>query len=98
MEQEPQQPIIAEEPQQIVEGDKEKLSQAINTVVDYIADKVADKVSHNISNQPSEIQQNGFDSINKAVETMASSGGKKRKSYKFRLTNKNKTRHNKNVH
>lgn len=37
--------------------------------------------------------QNGFDSVNAAVETMASSGGKKRKTRKFKLTNKNKTKH-----
>jgi hypothetical protein len=37
--------------------------------------------------------QNGFDSVNAAVETMAISGGKRRKTRKFKLTNKNKTKH-----
>jgi hypothetical protein len=46
------------------------------------------------SDKPSEDNtQNGFDSINAAVETMAISGGKKRKTRKFKLTNKNKTKH-----
>ena len=37
--------------------------------------------------------QNGFDSVNAAVETMAISGGKRKKTRKFKLTNKNKTKH-----
>jgi hypothetical protein len=58
-------------------------------VANYIADLVADKVS-NIS--LGEKPQEGFQAINKAVETIASSGGS-RKTRNFRLTNKNKTRH-----
>ena len=61
-------------------------------VANYIADLVADKVS-NIS--LGEKPQEGFQAINKAVETMSSSGGsiKTRKTRKFRLNNKNKSRH-----
>jgi hypothetical protein len=36
--------------------------------------------------------QNGFDSVNAAVEIMASSGGEKKKTHKFKLTKKNKTK------
>jgi hypothetical protein len=58
-------------------------------VANYIADLVADKVS-NIS--LGEKPQEGFKAINKAVETIASSGGS-RKTRKFRLNNKKKSRH-----
>ena len=55
----------------------EDLKAAINTVVDYLSDKisqnVSNKVAQNISSSSSgENIQNGFDSINKTVETMAS--------------------------
>ena len=74
--------------------DKQELSQALDTVVEYITDKVAQKVSQNISSQSSDSQQNGFDSINKVAETMATTGGKKRRTRRFKIkTNKNKTRH-----
>ena len=76
---------------------KKELVESLSTVVDYIADTVADKVSKQItSEQYGEKQQNGFDSVNKAAETMASSGGSKfKKTRRFRLVNKNKTRNHK---
>ena len=75
--------------------DKQELSQALDTVVEYITDKVAAKVSQNISGTTSEGQQNGFDALNTAAETMASSGGRKRKTRRFKLVNKNRTKSNK---
>ena len=65
-------------------------------MVDYISDKIAEKVSQNISTgQTGDSIQNGFKSVSTAAETMASSGGKKRKTQRFKLINKNKnkTRH-----
>ena len=38
--------------------------------------------------------QNGFESINQIAETIATTGGRKIKTRKFRLTNKKKTIHN----
>ena len=58
--------------------------------MDYITDKVAQKVTENLSRQSNEGQQNGFTSVSQAAETMASSGGKKRKTRRFKITNKNK--------
>jgi len=45
--------------------------------------------------QSSEGIQNGFDSVSSAAETMASTGGKKRKTKRFRVHHKgkNKTKH-----
>ena len=73
---------------------KKELINSLSTVVDYIADAVAEKVSLNVSSaQFGEKPQNGFDSVNAAAEMMAKSGGKrKRKTRKFKLTKKNKTR------
>ena len=65
--------------------------KSFKNVADYIADVVAEKVSS--SSQFGEKPQEGFEAVNKAVETMASSGGSRfNKTRKFRLTNKNKTR------
>ena len=53
-------------------------------------------MSQNISSgQSGEGIQNGFKSVSTAAGTMASSGGKKRKTQRFKLINKNKnkTRH-----
>ena len=66
-------------------ADKRELSQALDTVVEYITDKV----TQNIYGQTSEVQQNGFNSINTTAEKMVSTGGKTRK---FKLTNKKKTK------
>jgi len=56
----------------------EELKAAIDTVIDYISNKVSEnvsnKVAQNISSSSGENIQNGFDSINKTVETMASNG------------------------
>ena len=60
--------------------------------MEYITDKVAEKVSQNMSDDSTEGVQNGFNSVNKAAESMASSGGKKRKTRKFKLTNKKSRR------
>ena len=67
--------------------------KSLTNVVDYITDVVADRVSQNVTAaQSGERQQNGFDSINAAAEMMAKSGGKRRRTRKFKLTNKNKTK------
>ena len=50
----------------------EELKAAINTVVDYISEKISENVSKNIASPSGENIQNGFESINKTVETMAS--------------------------
>ena len=75
--------------------DKQELSQALDTVVEYITDKVAQKVSQNISGTVSDGQQNGFDAVNSAAETMASTGGKRKRTRRFKLTNKKHTIRNK---
>jgi hypothetical protein len=66
---------------------------SLSTVTNYFADVIADKVTQNISSiNNGDKLQDGFNSVNKAVETMAASGGKKNKKTKrFRLTH-NKTR------
>ena len=70
---------------------QESLTQQVH---DYISDKIAEKVSQKISaGQSGEEVQNGFNSVSTAAETMASSGGKKHKTRRFKLVNKNKTRH-----
>ena len=71
---------------------KEELVKSLTNVVDYVADVVSEKVSQNvISAQFGEKPQEGFEAVNKAAETMASSGGSKnKKTRRLRLTNKNK--------
>ena len=71
---------------------KKELMNSLSNVVDYITDAVAEKVSQNISGQSNEGQQDGFDSVNAAAGMMAKIGGKRRKTRKFRLTKKNKTK------
>ena len=74
-------------------GDKSntELINSFKTIANYIADAVAEKVS---ISQSGEKPQEGFDAVNKAAETMATSGGSKfKKTRRFRLTKKNKTRH-----
>ncbi len=73
---------------------EQELAKSLTNVVDYITDIAAKKVSEKVSAaQLGDKQQNGFDTVNAVAKTMANSGGKKRKSRKFKLTNKNKTRH-----
>ena len=74
---------------------KQELIQSLTNVVDYITDAVAEKVSKQVTaEQFGEKPQEGFDSVNKAAETMAMSGGKKfKKTRRFRLVRKNNTRH-----
>jgi hypothetical protein len=74
-----------------------ELIKSLANVVDYISEKVADKVasqvSQNVSANLNETPQNGFDAVNQAAETMAKlSGGKKRKTKKFKLSNKKNTK------
>ena len=72
---------------------KKELMNSLSNVVDYITDAVAEKVSLNVSSaQFGEKPQNGFDSVNAAAEMMAKSGGKRKKTRKFKLTKKNKTK------
>jgi N-glycosylase/DNA lyase len=72
---------------------EQELAKSLTNVVDYITDIAAKKVSEKVSAaQLGDKQQNGFDTVNAVAKTMANSGGKKRKSRKFKLTNKNKTR------
>ena len=72
---------------------KKELMNSLSNVVDYITDTVAEKVSLNVTSaQFGEKSQNGFDSVNAAAEIMAKSGGKRRKTRKFKLTRKNKTK------
>jgi hypothetical protein len=72
---------------------KTELMNSLSNVVDYITDAVAEKVSLNVTSaQFGEKQQNGFDSVNAAAGIMAKSGGKRRKTRKFKLSKKNKTK------
>ena len=72
---------------------KQELMNSLSNVVDYITDAVAEKVSVSVtSGQSGENQQNGFDSVNAAAEMMAKSGGRRRKTRKFKLSKKNKTK------
>ena len=71
--------------------DNDKLTQALDTIVEVLSGKVAAKVANEIGPGLSGEQiQNGFNSVADAAEKM--SGGKKNKSKKFRLTNKTKSR------
>ena len=71
---------------------KKELMNSLSNIVDYITDAVAEKVSQKIPTQPNDGQQDGFDSVNAAAEMMAKNGGKRRKTRKFKLTKKNKTK------
>ena len=53
-----------------------------------ILDYSIDKLSLNLKNN--DIIQNGFNANKNAANTIASSGGNRRKTRKFKLTNKNK--------
>jgi hypothetical protein len=71
---------------------KKELMNSLTNVVDYITDVVSDRVSQNVTaSQFGEKPQNGFDAVNAAAEMMAKSGGKRKKTRKFKLTKKNKT-------
>jgi len=88
----PDESLLSSQPQ----PSKEQLIESLTNVVDYITDAVAEKVSQNVtSSQYGEQPQDGFNSVNQAAESIASSGGSKfKKTRRFKLfTNKNKTRH-----
>ena len=70
-----------------------EITNSLSKVTNYFANVIADKVSQNISaTNNGDKLQDGFVSVNKATEKMASSGGKKyKKTKRFRLTH-NKTR------
>jgi hypothetical protein len=83
---------------------EQNISSAFSTVIDYIADTFANKFANKFSNfsgQQPNTQTDGFTSnVNAAEETAnllnsspVSTGGKKTR--KFRITNKKKTRHQK---
>jgi len=86
-------PVVDEIKEETQLPNKKELMNSLSNVVDYITDAVAQKVSLNVTSaQFGEKQQNGFDSINTAAEMMAKSGGKRKKTRKFKLTKKNKTK------
>jgi hypothetical protein len=67
----------------------------LGTIVDVLSEKVAAKVTNEIGpGSYGEKIQNGFESVAEAakVAAEASRGGKKKKSIKFRFTNKRKSR------
>ena len=75
----------------ISEPTNDKLTQALGTIVEVLSEKVAAKVANEVGSGSSREQvQDGFNSVANAAQNMA--GGKKRKSRKFRLTNKSKSR------
>jgi hypothetical protein len=58
-----------------------KLSDSVTNITNRMADIISDKVTKNIlSTQSGEKPQDGFSSVNKAAETIASSGGTKNKN------------------
>uniref|UniRef100_A0A6C0EQ87 Uncharacterized protein n=1 Tax=viral metagenome TaxID=1070528 RepID=A0A6C0EQ87_9ZZZZ len=94
-----QTPVVANEDQtnNVEEGQSNsdnKLTESINNVVDIISDRIAVQVSKSIGDKSGEGMQNGFESVGNAAESMASKGGKIKKTRKFRLTKhkKNKTK------
>ena len=75
------------------EPKKQQFIESLGNVITYISDSIAEKMSQQTSlYQSNDGIQNGFNSVNKAVKTMATSGGKKKKTVHFRITNKNNTR------
>jgi hypothetical protein len=69
-----------------------EVSDSLNTVVNFLADKIAEKVSSSTSLKEFSGQQNAFESVNNAAKKINSStGGKKKRTQKFRLTKKSKT-------
>ena len=97
-----EEPEVVEEPNELVSEDvpsKQELIESLTNVVDYITDSVAEKVSQNVtSEQYEDTPQDGFDTINKTINVMASSGGSKfKRTKRFRLVNRNKTRYNKSL-
>jgi hypothetical protein len=69
------------------------LNEAVNTLGIRISEEVLKIVSNNLTSNINSVTdqiQNGFNANKKAANTMASGGGKKRKTRKFKLTNKNK--------
>ena len=77
-----------------VSSTNQDITTALETVVDYLSSKIADKVSQNISQTSSEQsgQQNGFDSNAITANTFDNSGGGRKKTRKYKLIKKKKTR------
>ena len=73
---------------------KQKLVKSLINVVNYMTKTVADEVSKKVSAETyGETPQDGFDAVNKVADIMAKSGGKKfKKTRRFSLFNKNKTK------
>jgi hypothetical protein len=97
-----EEPEVVEEPNELVSEDvpsKQELIESLTNVVDYITDSVAEKVSQNVtSEQYEDTPQDGFDTINKTINVMASSGGSRfKRTKRFRLVNRNKTRYHKSL-
>ena len=92
------------DPSDKVEIIKNKLNDALNSVAEYISDKVSENISKNVEDAkiikktPEVNIQNGFDSVNKAVETISSTGGsKKRKTRKFRIQKQKRSKTKKHI-
>jgi hypothetical protein len=69
------------------------LNEAINTLGIRASEEILKVVSNHLINNISTVTdqiQNGFNANKNAANTIASSGGKRRKTRKFKLTNKNK--------
>ena len=74
-----------------ISQDTNEIDQALDTIVNVLSEKVAAKVAAKVGSETSvEGVQNGFNSVAEAANKM--SGGKKKKSRKFCLTNKSKSR------
>jgi len=72
---------------------QQEVSQAATTLVKYFSDTLANSLAEKLNQNNSDVIQNGFDSVNQEVNTMATSGGqKRRKTRKFKLAKKNKSR------
>ena len=93
--------LVAMEPEEVVQEDKKEelamepegnaepssLPKAFDEVVEFLTDKVAERVKQDMNEGT---QQNGFESVNKASETMANMGGAKKGTRKFRLVKNRK--------
>jgi len=78
------------------DSNKKQFIESLDNVITYLSDSIAEKISQQISlPQSNDGVQNGFNSVNNVVKTMATkslSGGKKKKTVHFRLTSKNNTK------
>ena len=75
----------------------ENVSESINEVIDFLTSKIASEITSKMNLNDRYVNQDGFESVNKAAETMSTSdnsnesrmeGGTKRK--KFHLTRKSR--------